>query len=106
MGGRRHGLIRARKAAYYTQESLAYELDLNPGTVGDWERGRSEPLPYKRPKLAKLLGVSREQLEELLAEGKAELSPPALAEQDGEPMTAEVASDPMKRRTLMKWGVA
>ncbi|WP_410596275.1 helix-turn-helix transcriptional regulator [Amycolatopsis sp. lyj-23] len=70
MGGRRHGLIRARKAAYYTQESLAYELNLNPGTVGDWERGRSEPLPYKRPKLAKLLGVSREQLEVLLREGQ------------------------------------
>ncbi|WP_410639288.1 helix-turn-helix domain-containing protein [Amycolatopsis sp. lyj-346] len=106
MGGRRNGLIRARKAAYYTQESLACALNVDPTTVGHWERGRSEPLPYKRPKLAKLLGVSREQLEELLAEGQAEPSPPALAEQDGEPMTAEVASDPVKRRTLMKWGVA
>ncbi|RSM36876.1 XRE family transcriptional regulator [Amycolatopsis balhimycina DSM 5908] len=71
MGGRRTRLIRARKAAYYTQESLAYALNVDPTTVGHWERGRSEPLPYKRPKLAKLLGVSREQLEALLAEGQA-----------------------------------
>ncbi|WP_410671954.1 helix-turn-helix transcriptional regulator [Amycolatopsis sp. cmx-4-68] len=106
MGGRRTGLIRARKAAYYTQESLAYALNVDPTTVGHWERGRSEPLPYKRPKLAKLLGVDREQLEELLAEGQAEPSPAALAEQDGELKVADVASDPMKRRTLMKWGVA
>ncbi|WP_162146251.1 helix-turn-helix transcriptional regulator [Amycolatopsis vancoresmycina] len=70
MGERRTRLIRARKAAYYTQETLAYALNVDPTTVGHWERGKSEPLPYKRPKLAKLLGVDREQLEELLAEGQ------------------------------------
>ncbi len=69
MGGRRTGLIRARKAACFTQESLAHALNMDPTTVGHWERGRSEPLPYKRPKLAKLLQVSLAKLEELLAEG-------------------------------------
>lgn len=106
MGGRRFGLVRARKAAYYTQESLAFALNVDPTTVGHWERGRSEPLPYKRPKLAKLLGISRERLEELLVEGQPERPPAIITERDGERTDTEVASDPMKRRTLMKWGVA
>jgi transcriptional regulator with XRE-family HTH domain len=106
VGGRRLGLIRARKKACFTQESLAQALNVDPTTVGHWERGRTEPLPYKRPKLAKLLGVGSERLEELLAEGQAEPLPSAPAEPDRELMVTEVASDPMKRRTLMKWGIA
>ena len=74
MGTRRHGLIRARKAAGYTQETLAIELGLDTTTVGQWERGKSEPLPYKRPKLARTLGVTLRGLEDLLAEGAAELA--------------------------------
>ncbi|WP_410634318.1 helix-turn-helix transcriptional regulator [Amycolatopsis sp. cmx-4-83] len=77
MGTRRHGLIRARKAAGYTQETLAIELGLDTTTVGQWERGKSEPLPYKRPKLAKALGVTSRGLEELLAEGAAVVSRPS-----------------------------
>ncbi|WIY05586.1 helix-turn-helix transcriptional regulator [Amycolatopsis mongoliensis] len=69
MGGRRFGFIRARKKACFTQESLAHALNVDPTTVGHWERGRTEPLPYKRPKLAKLLKVSLAELEDLLAEG-------------------------------------
>jgi DNA-binding XRE family transcriptional regulator/tetratricopeptide (TPR) repeat protein len=69
MGGRRFGFIRARKEACFTQESLAHALNLDPTTVGHWERGRTEPLAYKRPKLAKLLKVSLAELEDLLAEG-------------------------------------
>ncbi|MBE1500934.1 transcriptional regulator with XRE-family HTH domain [Amycolatopsis lexingtonensis] len=85
MGGRRIGLARARKAAGYTQESLAYTLDVDPATVNRWERGATEPLVYKRPKLAKLLHVTREQLEVLLAEG-TEASPtqPAIAAERGD----------------------
>jgi transcriptional regulator with XRE-family HTH domain len=60
MGDRRIGLARARKAAGYTQETLAYALDVDPATVNRWERGATEPLVYKRPKLAKLLCVTRE----------------------------------------------
>ncbi|MEU4517356.1 helix-turn-helix domain-containing protein [Amycolatopsis sp. NPDC024027] len=71
MGGRRIGLARARKAAGYTQETLAYALDIDPATVNRWERGATEPLVYTRPKLAKLLRVSCEGLEELLQEGTA-----------------------------------
>ncbi|MEV6621285.1 helix-turn-helix transcriptional regulator [Amycolatopsis sp. NPDC051106] len=71
IGGRQTGLIRARKAAIYTQESLAHALNMDTKTVGTWERGEAEPVPYKRPKLAKLLGISLAKLEELLAEGTA-----------------------------------
>ena len=82
MGGRRTGLIRPRKAAIYTQESLAHALDMDTKTVGTWERGEAEPVPYKRPKLAKLLGISLAKLEELLAEGTSAVSAePALAVQ-------------------------
>ncbi|MET8850934.1 helix-turn-helix transcriptional regulator [Amycolatopsis sp. NPDC004625] len=72
LGGRRHGLIQARKAAIYTQESLAHALDMDMKTVGTWERGEAEPVPYKRPKLAKLLNVTLAELEVLLAEGTTE----------------------------------
>jgi len=68
---RRIGLARARKAAAFTQESLAEALHIDGATVSNWERGKTEPLPYKRPKLAKLLGMTLAQLEELLAEGTA-----------------------------------
>jgi DNA-binding XRE family transcriptional regulator len=80
MGGRRVGLARARKAVGYTQETLAYALDVDPATVNRWERGATEPLVYKRPKLAKLLRVTREGLEELLQEGTTSAVP-----QSGQP---------------------
>ncbi|MEV5719368.1 helix-turn-helix transcriptional regulator [Amycolatopsis mediterranei] len=96
MGGRRTGLIRARKAACFTQESLAHALNVDPTTVGHWERGRSEPLPYKRPKLAKLLGVSLAKLEELLAEGTQTQAP--------QPATTAEPTGPSPEPTLMPRG--
>jgi len=66
MVAKRTGLARARKAAAYTQESLAEALHVDVTTVGNWEQGRTEPLPYKRPKLAKLLGITAAELEQLL----------------------------------------
>ncbi|MGW4059724.1 helix-turn-helix transcriptional regulator [Amycolatopsis sp. NPDC004747] len=103
MAVKRTRLARARKAAGYTQEALAEALDTDRSTVVRWEAGETEPLPHKRPRLAKVLGVTAAGLEDLLAES---LEPPATHEQDGVLIEAEVASDPMKRRTLMKWGVA
>ena len=60
-------LVRARKAAGFTQEELAYRLSVDHSTIGRWESGETEPLPWLRPKLAGLLGVTRERLGELLA---------------------------------------
>ncbi len=63
---KRVGLVQARKAAGYTQESFAEALGVDRSTVARWEAGGHEPLPYLRPKIARLLSVSRDKLKELL----------------------------------------
>jgi transcriptional regulator with XRE-family HTH domain len=63
---RRAGLARARKAAGHTQEDVAAVLHVDRSTVIRWEAGDHAPLPYLRPKLARLLGVSLEQLQKLI----------------------------------------
>ncbi|WP_027929190.1 helix-turn-helix domain-containing protein [Amycolatopsis thermoflava] len=71
MAAKRTGLARARRAAGHTQERLAQLLGIDTSTVARWESGLSEPSPHRRPRLARLLMVSREKLEELLCEGTA-----------------------------------
>ncbi|MFD0201755.1 MULTISPECIES: helix-turn-helix transcriptional regulator [Saccharothrix] len=66
MAVRRTGLARARKAAGYTQETFAEALNVERSTVVRWEAGAREPLPYQRPKLARLLKVGMAELDELL----------------------------------------
>ena len=63
---RRVALVGARKAAGHTQESLAAALHVDRSTVIRWEAGEQAPLPYLRPKLARLLGQSLEQLREMI----------------------------------------
>lgn len=70
---RRAELAAARKAAGHTQESLAAELHVAPSTVGRWEAGDYSPLPYLRPKLARLLGRSQQQLDGLIREPRREV---------------------------------
>jgi DNA-binding XRE family transcriptional regulator len=65
---RRAGLAAARKAAGHTQESLAAKLHVAPSTIVRWEAGDYAPLPYVRPKLARLLGCSQQQLDDLIRE--------------------------------------
>jgi transcriptional regulator with XRE-family HTH domain len=72
---RRAGLVAARKAAGYTQEGLAYELNVDPNTIARWEAGNYAPLPYMRPKLARLLGRSQQQLEDLIDEPRRDTGP-------------------------------
>lgn len=64
---RRSRLIRTRKAVGFTQESLAEAMNVDRATVRRWECGEAEPQPYRRPKLARLLGVSLADLEKLLS---------------------------------------
>src|SRR5437763_14066517 len=66
MVARRDGLARARRAAGFTQEALAEALQVDPSTIRNWESGKTEPSPYKRPKLARLLGIAAAQLDALL----------------------------------------
>jgi len=65
--GKRVLLVRARKAVGFTQEEAAYRLGVDRSTIARWESGETEPLPWLRPKLAKLLVVTLARLEELLA---------------------------------------
>jgi transcriptional regulator with XRE-family HTH domain len=78
MTSKRTRLARARKAAGYTQEELAYALELDVSTIQRWEAGKSEPAPYKRPKLAHLLKLSGTRLDQLLHEAAGETHLPAI----------------------------
>ena len=69
MAVRRIGLARARKAAGFTQESFAEAMRVDRSTVVRWEAGEREPLPYQRPKLARLLRMSLDRLDQVLAAG-------------------------------------
>lgn len=64
--GRRSGLASARKTAGYTQERLAEKAGVERETVVRWESGQHAPLPYLRPKLARLLGRTLRELEDLV----------------------------------------
>lgn len=68
MTARRHRLAQRRMALGFTQEDLADRLGVDPTTVRRWENGRAEngPKAWLRPKLARHLQVSPEQLEQLL----------------------------------------
>lgn len=79
MPPKRLRFIERRKAAGYTQETFAEALHVDRTTIGRWERGDSDPQPYIRPKLARLLHVSPRELASLLGEGteSAVIVPPA-----------------------------
>ncbi|MEV5721544.1 helix-turn-helix transcriptional regulator [Amycolatopsis mediterranei] len=66
VGRRRDGLISARKVAGFTQEGLADVLRVDRSTVARWEAGDYVPLPYLWPKLARVLGRSRDELQALI----------------------------------------
>jgi transcriptional regulator with XRE-family HTH domain len=66
MAGKRKPLAQRRKACGYTQETFAEALRVDRSTVQRWEKGEVDPQPHQRPRMAKLLQVSREELDELL----------------------------------------
>ena len=67
MAAKRLGLAQRRKALGFSQEALASQLDVERSTVVRWEGGETEPLPWIRPKLARTLQVSADELAELLS---------------------------------------
>ncbi|HEU0089088.1 MAG TPA: helix-turn-helix transcriptional regulator [Pseudonocardiaceae bacterium] len=67
MAAKRHRLAQRRKTVGFTQEGLAEKLAVDPTTVRRWESGETGPQPWLRPKLARYLRVSAEQLDELLS---------------------------------------
>lgn len=68
MAARRQRFAQRRKAVGFSQEGLAERLGIDRSTIARWEAGETEPLPWLRPKLARVLQVSIEQVDELLAE--------------------------------------
>ena len=59
----------ARRARGWTQLQLATRLGVTPVTVYNWERGRYEPSATKLRQIARLFGVSMDDVE-LVEEGK------------------------------------
>ena len=55
-------LIRARKARGMTQEELATRLSISRQAVSKWETGTADPSTSNLLALAKLFGVSAEEL--------------------------------------------
>ena len=92
MEDKRRRLAARRRALGFTQESLAERLGVHPITVRRWEIGGvGEPQPWVRPKLAELLRVSAEQLDELLSDGLGVL-----------PWASADDEDEVNRRALLK----
>ncbi len=109
---RRNRLAERRKAAGFSQEQLAESLHIDRSTIGRWENGETVPQLWMRPKLAKALRVSADQLNDLLIE-----MPPSVPNtrnlgssmQAALPVAAEMASfvglesiDDMNRRELLR----
>lgn len=57
-----------RKAVGLSQEQLAESLRIDRSTVGRWESGETEPQPWVRPRLARALQISVDELGDLLTE--------------------------------------
>lgn len=68
MPARRHRLAQRRKAVGLSQEALAEVMGVDRSTVVRWERAVTEPQPWHRPRLARALKVSIEELAALLAD--------------------------------------
>lgn len=66
MAGKRQRLAQRRKANGYTQETFADALRVDRTTVQRWDRGEVDPQPHQRPRMAKVLQVTHDELDQLL----------------------------------------
>lgn len=57
-----------RKAVGLSQEQLAERLGVDRSTVARWESGETLPQPWLRPRIARTLQVSADQLDDLLGD--------------------------------------
>jgi transcriptional regulator with XRE-family HTH domain len=69
MTAKRQRLAARRKAVGFSQEQLAEQLNIDRSTAARWESGETEPQPWIRPRLARVLQISLDQLDRLLAAG-------------------------------------
>jgi len=68
MSLKRGRLAARRKAVGFSQDQLAERLKVDRSTVARWEAGDTKPQPWIRPRLARALQVSVDQLNDLLGE--------------------------------------
>ncbi|WP_327358089.1 helix-turn-helix transcriptional regulator [Streptomyces sp. NBC_01304] len=66
MTSRRRRLAERRKACGFNQEEFAEAVGVDRSTVQRWEKGSSGPQPWQRPKIAKALAVTANELDALL----------------------------------------
>ncbi|MFC4033069.1 helix-turn-helix transcriptional regulator [Streptomyces polygonati] len=66
MPAKRMRFTKRRKSAGFTQEGLAEHLGVERSTVGRWESAETEPQAWLRPKLARALRISGEELQAVL----------------------------------------
>ncbi|MER7859115.1 helix-turn-helix transcriptional regulator [Amycolatopsis japonica] len=99
MGDRRIAFVARREAMGYTQESFAAALKVEFSTVSRWERGEATPQPFRRPRIAKALDVTLQELGTLLEQAPASARRPAtVAVVSPDPAEA----DDMNRRDLLR----
>ncbi|GAB3159795.1 hypothetical protein GCM10027059_06560 [Myceligenerans halotolerans] len=63
---RRAELARRRRSLGMTQEYVADEIGVQASTVGRWERGLTDPTPWSRERLCRVLGLQPAELDGLL----------------------------------------
>lgn len=97
MASRLKRLAQRRKALGLTQEELAYRLGVDRTTVTRWESGHCKPQPWARPKLARVLEITRDRLDDLLAEAD---DPDRARTAEAGPLSVE--ADDMNRREILR----
>ncbi|MER5453815.1 helix-turn-helix transcriptional regulator [Micromonospora sp. NPDC002389] len=68
MALKRRRLCQRRKALGYSQERLADLLGVERSTVVRWENAETDPQPWHRTRIASALGVTLEQLDDMLVD--------------------------------------
>ena len=68
LGRKRYRLAARRKDVGLSQERLAEIVEVDRSTVARWERADTDPQPWHRPRLARALKITLDELARLLAE--------------------------------------
>jgi transcriptional regulator with XRE-family HTH domain len=74
---RRQRLTQRRRMLGLSQQQLAERVGVDRSTVVRWERGESAPHPWHRPRMARVLKITAEELDDLLLDRSPEDSPHA-----------------------------
>ncbi|GAA3863260.1 hypothetical protein GCM10022243_32230 [Saccharothrix violaceirubra] len=101
----------------FTQETFAEAVGVEFSTVGQWERGALTPHPWRRPRVARVLKVSLEELDDLLGPGSAEATRKApdvpqseevvastrRSDVEGDPVDSGVVQDVVASTSRREW---